>query len=190
VNAFCYDGLLETHENGRGSTASAGVTLIDTANHRGNELVRERSSWWWQLGLDLLQAIARQAAPRSADIGYVCPYAPQAAHAQRLSDREGLSVHCGTAHRFQGREFDTVIVDLMQDGRPRWAGVADLHGGEHQVAAAKLLNVALTRTKTNLYLIGDWDFITRASSPGMRAIAALAADPTCQILDAQELAPS
>jgi hypothetical protein len=68
--------------------------------------------------------------------------------------------------------------------------VADLHGREHQVAAAKLLNVALTRTKTSLYLSGDWDFITRASSPGMRAIAALAADPACQILDARELAPS
>ncbi len=189
VNAFCYDGLLETHENGRSPTASAGVTLIDTANHRGNELVRERSSWWWQLGLDLLRAIAREAAPRTADIGYVCPYAPQASHAQRLSDREDLSVHCGTAHRFQGREFDTVIVDLMQDRRPRWTGIADLHGSEHQAAAAKLLNVALTRTKTSLYLIGDWDFITRASSPGMRAIAALAADPAFQILDAQELAP-
>jgi RecA/RadA recombinase len=187
VNAFCYDGLLETHENGRGPTASTLVTLIDTAKHQGNELVRERSSWWWQLGLDLLRAIAREAAPDIADIGYVCPYAPQAGHAQRLSDREGLSVHCGTAHRFQGREFDTVVVDLMQDGRPRWTGVADLHGSEHQAAAAKLLNVALTRTKTNLYLIGDWDFITRASSPGMRAIAALAANPGFQILDAHEL---
>jgi hypothetical protein len=67
--------------------------------------------------------------------------------------------------------------------------VADLHGSERQVAAAKLLNVALTRTKTRLYLIGDWDFITRASSPGMRAIAALAANPAFQILDAHELAP-
>ncbi len=189
VNAFCYDGLLETHENGRGPTARASVTLIDTATHQGNQLVRERSSWWWQLGLDLLRAIAREAAPRTLDIGYVCPYAPQASHAQRLSDRERLSVHCGTAHRFQGREFDTVIVDLMQDRRPRWTGVADLHGSEHQVAAAKLLNVALTRTKANLYLIGDWDFITRASSPGMRAIAALATDPSFQILDAREFAP-
>jgi AAA domain len=189
VNAFCYDGLLETHENGRGPTADSGVTLLDTANHHGNELVRERSSWWWQLGLDLLRAIASEVAPRTADLGYVCPYAPQAGHAQRLSDRESLGVHCGTAHRFQGREFDTVIVDLMQDGRARWAGVADLHGREHQVAAAKLLNVALTRTKANLYLIGDWDFITRASSPGMRAIAALATDPAFQIIDARELAP-
>ncbi len=189
VNAFCYDGLLETHENGRGPTVRASVTLIDTAKHQGNELVRERDSWWWQLGLDLLHAIVRGAVTRTADIGYVCPYAPQASHAQRLSLREGLSVHCGTAHRFQGREFDTVIVDLMQDRRPRWTGVADLHGSEHQVAAAKLLNVALTRTKANLYLIGDWDFITRASSPGMRAIAALATDPAFQIIDARELAP-
>jgi RecA/RadA recombinase len=189
VNAFCYDGLLETHENGRGPTALASVTLIDTANHQGNELVRERNSWWWQLGLDLLRAIARESAARSTDIGYVCPYAPQASHAQRLSVRENLNVHCGTAHRFQGREFDTVIVDLMQDRRPRWTGVADLHGSERQVAAAKLLNVALTRTKANLYLIGDWEFITRASSPGMRAIAALASDPGFQILDAQEFAP-
>lgn len=43
----------------------------------------------------------------------------------------------------------------MQDDKPRWVGVADLHGTERQIAAAKRLNVALTRTQRRLYLIGD-----------------------------------
>jgi AAA domain-containing protein len=189
VNAFCYDGLLESHDN-RAPTDGPLVTLIDTTSHPGKELQRERNSWFYQLGLDLLEALAHEAAQRTADIGYICPYTPQAHRAQRLSDRKQLGIQCGTAHRFQGREFDTVIVDLMQDSRPRWSGTADLQGTDHQVAAAKLLNVALTRAKTRLYLIGDWDFILRYDSPGMRAIAALDGHPEFQVIDALEITPS
>jgi AAA domain len=189
VNAFCYDGLLETYDNGnhRAPTGSPLVTLIDTTAHPGKDLQRDRRSWSYQLGLDLLEALARETAQQTSDIGYICPYAPQAHRAQRLSDREQLGVQCGTAHRFQGREFHTVIVDLMQDSRPRWSGSADLQGTEHQIAAAKLLNVALTRTKTRLYLIGDWDFIQRYDTPGMRAIAALDGHPGFRVLDALEV---
>jgi hypothetical protein len=187
VNAFCYDGLLETHESHRSHFDGPLITLIDTTGHPGNELQRTGSSWSYQLGLDLLRVIVAETVEHTTDIGYICPYAPQADRAQRLADRERLPVQCGTAHRFQGREFDTVIVDLMQDTRPRWAGVADLLGTERQVAAAKLLNVALTRTKTRLYLIGDWDFIQRQDTPGMQAIASLNQHPAFELTTAKRL---
>jgi AAA domain len=187
VNAFCYDGLLQTSNPDNAPGDGPLITLLNTTGHPGNELQRERNSWWYQLGLDLLEVIAKLAAQHTSDIGYICPYAPQAHRAQRLSDREHLKAQCGTAHRFQGREFHTVIVDLMQDSHPRWTGVADLQGTERQVAAAKLLNVALTRTKTRLYLIGDWDFIQRYDTPGMQAIAALDGHPDFRITDAQQL---
>jgi hypothetical protein len=48
----------------------------------------------------------------------------------------------------------------------------------------KLLNVALTRTKSHLYLIGDWDFVQRYDSPGMRALAALDGEPGFRVIDA------
>ncbi len=187
VNAFCYDGLLQTSPNGA-TPPDARVTIIDTAGHHGNELRRTGRSWSYQLGLDILRTIAHQTP--TGTTGYVCPYAPQATRAQRLSEHEQLGVECGTAHRFQGREFDTVVLDLMQDTQPRWTGVADLHGNEHQVAAAKLLNVALTRTKGRLYVIGDWSYVTRAQSPGMKAVAALQNDPNTQLIPATDLTPN
>jgi len=183
VNAFCYDGLLESYHD-TPKTEGPVVTLIDTSRHPGKRLVPEAGSWWYQLGLDLLAVVALDPDTPAKDTGMVCPYRAQANRAARRSARDGLGVACGTAHRFQGREFDTVIVDLMQDDQPRWAGVADLHGTERQVAAAKLLNVALTRTKRHLYLIGDWDFVQRYDSPGMRALAALDGEPGFRVVDA------
>jgi superfamily I DNA and/or RNA helicase len=55
------------------------------------------------------------------------------------------------------------------------------------VAAAKLLNVALTRTKRHLYLIGDWDFVQRYDSSGMRALAALDGEPEFCVVDATSM---
>jgi AAA domain len=186
VNAFCYDGLLESH---RETTRVDGpvVTLIDTSRHPGKRLQPDGGSWWNQLGLELLVALARGRETDMGDAGFVCPYRPQALRAAALSAREELGVECGTSHRFQGREFDTVILDLMQDDRPRWAGVADLRGTERQASAAKLLNVALTRAKRHLYLIGDWEFIQRYDSPGMRALAALDGHSDFRVMDATEL---
>ncbi len=186
VNAFCYDGLLESH-HGTPTAEGPVVTLIDTSRHPGKRLVPEAGSWWYQLGLDLLAVVALAPDTPAKDTGMVCPYRAQANRAARRSARDGLGVACGTAHRFQGREFDTVILDLMQDDQPRWAGVADLHGTERQVAAAKLLNVALTRTKRHLYLIGDWDFVQRYDSPGMRALAALDGEPEFCVVDAASM---
>jgi RecA/RadA recombinase len=188
VNAFCYDGLLESHHDTLGADDGRPViTLIDTSRHPGKRLVFEYGSWWYQLGLDLLTILALDLQTPAQDTGLVCPYRAHAQRAARLSEQDGLGVACGTAHSFQGREFDTVIVDLMQDDKPRWAGVADLRGTDRQIAAAKLLNVALTRTQRHLYLIGDWDFIQGYPSPGMRALAALDGDPGFRVVDADRM---
>jgi superfamily I DNA/RNA helicase len=158
-----------------------------TPSHRATDTHHPHEQPARVLHLDLLAAVALDPDTPANDTGMVCPYRAHANRAARLSDRDGLGVACGTAHRFQGREFDTVIVDLMQDDQPRWAGVADLHGTERQVAAAKLLNVALTRTKRHLYLIGDWDFVQRYDSPGMRALAALDGQPGFQVIEAASM---
>ena len=91
---------------------------------------------------------------------------------------------CGTSHKFQGQEFDTVIVDLMQDAQRRWVGCADITGSRRDIGAAKLLNVALTRGKDRFFLIGDWDFIQRSDKGGMRALAGLRDHPNFRVLDA------
>jgi len=161
VNAFCYDGLL------RSAVSSPGrVVFIDAS---GN-FERMGTSW----ACPSTAAIAVDLAARiDGDVGFITPYAAQASAVERAAREAGVILEAGTSHRFQGREFGTVIVDLMQDDRPRWVAAADLAGSAHAVAAAKLLNVALTRTKSTLYLLGDWSFVQSHPSPGMRALAAL-----------------
>jgi hypothetical protein len=186
VNAFCYDGLLESQ---RRSIPSDGptITLFDTSRHINKTLQRADGSWYSQLGLDLLSAVARSPASQSGTVGFVTPYRPQADRAESLCQSESLDVQCGTSHRFQGREFDIVIVDLMQDGTLRWIGGADLRGTKRQRSAAKLLNVALTRAKRQLFLIGDWEFIQRYDSPGMCALAELDGHPNFLVVQAAEV---
>lgn len=55
----------------------------------------------------------------------------------------------GTVHTFQGKEIETVIfilgVDKTKQGAANWAS-----------SKPNLLNVALTRAKDNIYIIGDY----------------------------------
>jgi superfamily I DNA and/or RNA helicase len=176
VNDFCYGGLLDTAPRPNAEDTGAIITMLDTSGHFEQQLTPDDGSWWSRLGLDLLRAIVlRPDLCVGTSLGFITPYRAQATRARRLRLQTpgGAAVECGTAHSFQGRQYDTVIVDLMQDNRTRWVGKADLHGTAHAIAAAKLLNVALTRTKRRLYLIGDWDYIRRSSAPGMRALAVL-----------------
>ena len=186
VNAFCYDGMLKSN---RISAPGDGpvITLVDTSRHIGYQLRRDGTSWHSPLGLDILTALARRAGDEGGGIGFVTPYRVQADRAERRMRKERLPVECGTSHRFQGREYDTVILDLMQDGTERWVALADLAGARHAVSAAKLLNVAITRARKRLYLVGDWDFIRRHDSPGMSALAALEGHDNFEVVDASQV---
>jgi hypothetical protein len=187
VNGFCYDGLLES-DRPSDPADGATVTLIDTSALEERRLVQAfPQSWWNPLDLELFAIVGGHHARSGAQVGYVTPYRAQAERAQELSMRGGLGIECGTAHRFQGRQFQVLVLDLMQDDRVRWAGAADLHGDERQASAAKLLNVALTRIQAQLYLIGDWDFIRRHDSPGMRALAGLEGHPNFRLSDARDV---
>ncbi|VCU72433.1 Viral (Superfamily 1) RNA helicase [Pigmentiphaga humi] len=63
---------------------------------------------------------------------------------------EWIKTRVGTAHTFQGKESETVFFvlgcDAEQTGAIAWAA-----------AAPNLLNVAVTRAKSHLYLVGDRD---------------------------------
>ncbi len=171
VNAFCYDGLLES---AKATPEGTVVTFHDTSGLRDLLFERINRSWWCRASAELAVAVA---STLTGSIGFVTPYKPQEELAHRLfaslTKRGGPSVECGTAHAFQGREMDAIILDLMQDGEPRWVSAADIHGNERARSAAKLLNVALTRTKDRLHIIGDWEFIRRSDSLGMKALADL-----------------
>lgn len=170
VNKFCYDGLLESHKKEEDHSSPL-ITFLDTSGLAEGKLVKAGTSWKCDGTVDIAMRLAGKGA--DGTIGYVTPYKPQADAMRSAVLKHGTNVEAGTAHRFQGREFNTVIIDLMQDDRPRWVSAADLNGPERAVSAAKLLNVALTRAKKDLYLIGNWSFVKGYETPGMQALAEL-----------------
>ncbi len=184
VNDFCYDGLLESHQQdvARGEPV---ITFLDTSSLAGLEFSQAGASW--RCDQTIAAAVALATGITHATIGYVTPYSPQATAMKTAFKAAGLNVESGTSHQFQGREFDTVIFDLMQDDKPRWVAAANLRGPKRAVSAAKLLNVAMTRAKEKLYLIGNWPFVKTQESPGMSAIAKLEGHPNFEVRNLAEV---
>jgi len=176
VNAFCYDGLLRSFQSMPAETI---VFFHDISGLKNYSFERVDKSLRCKATAELAVTIARGLAKNGEinNIGFVTPYKQQQLLASRYfaewEKAGGSQVECGTAHAFQGREMDAIIVDLMQDDTPRWVSAADIHGNDRALSAAKLLNVAITRTKKYLHLIGDWEFINATPTPGMKALADL-----------------
>lgn len=190
VNDFCYDGLLESSwANSDNVAPTPYVIFVDTSDHPNQGLRRDNVSWAHPLGLDLIETIHARHQPEAiAPLGLVCPYAAHARRAEALARRKSLAIECGTAHKFQGRQYNVVILDLMQDAGPlRWAAQADLSGNKREVSAAKLLNVGITRAQQRLYIIGDWRVVRSTQTPGMTAIASLVGRPEFELISASDM---
>lgn len=176
VNEFCYDGLLESSAQ-RDVGKDAIITFIDTSHVPDRKFKRVGTSW----SCEATASIAVELGARHLGAGFVTPYASQARLVERLARKRGIDLPAGTAHKFQGQEYPTVIFDLMQDDKPRWVAAADLNGGKRANSAAKLLNVSLTRTKEQIFLLGDWNFVRACETAGMQAIAALEHHPNFRL---------
>ena len=92
--------------------------------------------------------------PRDASVFVISPFRKVAWHCRNLLRSMHMPeerVRCGTIHTFQGREAD--IVFLVLGSSPAQAG-----WGSRQWASRtpNILNVALTRAKSLIYVIGNW----------------------------------
>lgn len=106
----------------------------------------------------------------SFTIGIITPYKGQvsllrALIAQLKFKEEFLQrVRIGTIHTFQGSECDIIIYDMvdcavMEDGKR--ANIGKIYGGEE---GEQLLNVAISRARHKLIVVGDSSYI--ANIPG------------------------
>jgi superfamily I DNA and/or RNA helicase len=91
----------------------------------------------------------------AASVAVITPYAAQAREIRRglAARRIAGAVECRTIHRFQGRECDVVIIDLV-DAAPMRPGLL-LSGGGPQSDACNLLNVSISRARGKLILVAD-----------------------------------
>jgi len=96
------------------------------------------------------------------DIGVVAAYSGQVsairrALADRGLDRPALTVD--TVDSFQGGEREAVVVSFARSNDADDAGFL-----EHPAEGPRRLNVALTRARRHLSLVGDWDTLTKPAN--------------------------
>lgn len=107
--------------------------------------------------------VCLRLAQRAVDAGFeqvaiITPYRQQVRTLRKLLPQELQDrVECDTVHRYQGKERDVVIIDLV-DGEAFGPGtlLKDDRG-----AAAQLLNVALSRARYKLFLVGELNYLCR-----------------------------
>ncbi len=103
---------------------------------------------------------------RGAKVLIVAPYKPHVTLLNKLIENEyrirGINpeynlVKAGTIHSFQGSEADIVIFDLVID-EPHWKANLFISDPERNLALEKMFNVAVTRAKFKLYIVGDFKY--------------------------------
>lgn len=114
------------------------------------------------LVMKYLQDLIENSGVTPSDIGVITPYAAQAKLIRRLllsSEIQGgtgllenLTVQ--TVDGFQGREREVIIISLVRSNHRREIGF---------LADARRLNVAVTRARSHLVIIGDSETVTGGS---------------------------
>lgn len=179
ANAVAYHGVLQA---ARPDVQRQEIVLVDV-DGLGEELACVRhgakgSGRWWPVGALLAQALAAASAGDGdvPQVGIVVPYRLQAQLVQDLLNESGANpqTEVGTSHRFQGREFDTVIFDLVEDGRRRgWVASGTLEGTRYEASGLRLFNVGITRARRKLYLIANAAAVRKARTGPLHGVQVL-----------------
>lgn len=117
------------------------------------------------VSVDLAERLLADEAPQLSLGAPPCiliatPYRAQARLLGLLIRDAGLSrvVEAGTAHAFQGSEAPVVIFDLTID-EPHWR--VGLCIPEFNESSTRLVNVALTRARDRLLIVGDFAYVRK-----------------------------
>lgn len=163
ANRLAYAGKLRSGRPLPSRDDDPEIVLLDTDGLDDLARIRrtKRFAGWWPAGTLLARSLAQQHLEECATVGLISPYGSQAqAHLEALRLVEGTmpqgSADAGTAHRFQGREFDYVVFDLVEDGTTDgWMAQASPAGNDWQQDGVRLFNVASTRARHRLYLVAS-----------------------------------
>lgn len=132
------------------------LIVLDTGSRTTCQRSETAGSRVNPVSAELTAGLAFEAVTGGAgSVAVITPYAAQARDiCKRLAVRRiAGSVECSTIHRFQGRECDVVIIDLV-DAAPMRPGVL-LSGGGPGSDACNLLNVSLSRARGKLIIVAD-----------------------------------
>ena len=99
------------------------------------------------------------------DIGVVTPYTAQAQLISRICEEmEMKEVDVGTVHRFQGNEKDIIIFDIS-DSYGMYYPSNLIKGENISDPSTNLLNVAVSRARSHLIVVGNIEYLNEKLSP-------------------------
>ena len=119
-----------------------------------------------------------EAGVRPEDIAVVTPYNAQLALLAGLLRERFPSLELGSVDGFQGREKEAVVVSLVRSNPDREVGF---------LGEKRRLNVAMTRPKRHLCMIGDAETVSKGSAFLKRWMGFLEAEADLRYPDVSEL---
>jgi superfamily I DNA and/or RNA helicase len=178
VGRLFYDGRLVHGDAVAGHDAIAArapyrgmpLIVVDTAARTTCQRSAKGASRVNAESAEVTAGLALEAVTAGAgSVAVITPYAAQARDIRRrlAARRIADAVECSTIHRFQGRECDIVIIDLV-DAAPLRPGVL-LSGGRTRSDACHLLNVSISRARGKLVIVADVRYFEEAAPDGIVA---------------------
>jgi hypothetical protein len=141
----------------RAPFAGAPIAVVDTRGRTTCERSAKGASRINRGSAELTADLALEAVRAGiTSVGVITPYAAQAVELRRLLAARGVAglVECNTIHRFQGRECDAILIDLVDAAPMRPSAlIAD---------APNLLNVSISRARGKLVIVADVAYFAAA----------------------------
>lgn len=171
ISACFYDGDLESPNEGDPSLLAPAlprpVAWFSTTPLQHRMEQSERGSIKNNLEVKQVEKLLRQIAfmahlrRRTFKVAVLAAYAAQRDELHRMIDRQynslsGIEIECNTVDAFQGREADIAIYSVTRSNRRGELGF---------LRERRRLNVALSRAKYGLAIVGDASFV-RAAAEG------------------------
>jgi AAA domain len=193
VNDVAYGGLLQVADGTTAGVTDQEIVLLDV-DGLGDDLAEVRPDpggpgQWWPIGALLSTALAAAHAESSGHpVGIVTPYRCQQEliRGQLSESAAGPDIEVGTSHRFQGREFDTVIFDLVENGHG-WVAQGRLGTDRFPLDGLRVFNVGITRARRRLYLIVNEALVRKSGAGPLQALGRLVEQGRVRVVRAAEL---
>jgi hypothetical protein len=148
----------------RAPFSGAPITVVDTAGRTSCQRAANGTSRLNPASAELTADLALAAVRGgTTSIGVITPYAAHAVELRRLLAARAIadSVECSTIHRFQGRECDLVILDLVD--------AAPMRPSALLAEAPNLLNVSISRARGKLVIVADVPYFEASAPDGFVA---------------------
>lgn len=173
VNKGIYDNRLEDDESVKDKSktdsiaGSSAICLIDTSIHNPWCSQLETGGRFNLINALICVSLAEKISKsfgQNESIGIITPYRSQARLILKIAEDKGIlkntKIRINTVHSFQGGEETAIIFDSVEgEGAKKWSMINEYNNTK---SAKRLLNVALTRAETKLFVVTNCNYIKNA----------------------------